>query len=70
MIVKLQRPIYHSGPGPAEALIYDRRRRYEVMVPMTQEIFDLLEGDLKGYFSARVVDGKIALGNRVKDQNW
>ena len=71
MIVKLQRPLYSSGPGPGETLIYNKSRRYQVMVEMSEETLDRLLGDdPKGYFEADIKNGVLAIGERVADQPW
>jgi len=74
MIVKVQRPVY---PANGELLIYDKRRSFNIIVPPTAEILELMGDDLKAYFQAEAPKGRrpngkatIKLLHRVREQTW
>lgn len=70
MIVKIQRPLWHSEGRP-ECLIYneDRTATYNTVA---QQVFDLFEEDeYKIYHHARLhKDGQLEILERVPDEAW
>lgn len=68
MIVKVQIPI--SGNSEPLALIYDRERKYETLIPFGDELVKAMNYQPKAFFQARVVGDKIQLLNRVPDRSW
>ena len=67
MIVKVQRAIV---PPDGPALIYDRERSFHCHAPMSPELSEMLDGDLKAYFEADLVGDQVVVGDRVEDQDW
>lgn len=70
MIVKIQRPLMTNGDEPM-ALVYNRGRKFTAQMPFTAEIEELFaDGSLKVYHEARERNGKLMIGERVKDQDF
>lgn len=68
MIVKVQTPI--AGNSEPLALIYDRERKHEALIPYGDDLVRAMNYQPKAFFKARIVDGKIQLLERVKDRSW
>lgn len=69
-IVKVQIPLVTSDPTP-QVLVYDRDRRLEQYLPMTQEVLDVMNGETKRYFWARLRGTELSLLNKVVgEQSW
>lgn len=60
IIVKVQVPLAHAGPGIPDALIYDETRKHTGHVPYTPEVRRYLhtrmEGQPKAFFYADVIE--------------
>ena len=76
MIVKVQISL-HTDEPVLQVLVYDRSRKYSVMVPLTEELSKtLLRGEkltlvnAKQFWEAHLEDTEIVLDRRVKDKNW
>lgn len=69
MIVKIQRPITTNAEEP-KALIYDRDRTFNLMVPLegVRELFGTYQYKL--YARAEIVDGILTIEGTVPDQDW
>jgi hypothetical protein len=67
MIVKVQKPI---SPGDAPVLVYDEYRRVEAMVPMTDQLRQMLGTKLKIYCEATKRGDEISFGKIVPDRGW
>lgn len=69
MIVKVQRPV---TPPDAPLLVYDRTRTYLATLEQAgqPELLQRLGRDLKGYFAAAVIDGRLVVRQRVPAQPW
>lgn len=69
LIVKLQL----STGGNAKArqmLIYDKSRKYQFQSDASEEIIQLMNGRLKVFFYADIVDNQFGLGEEAPDQDW
>jgi hypothetical protein len=53
MIIKVQLPLYSNEKNP-EAFIYNEDRSVTVMLPVSQDIIDAMDGEPKKYFHATV----------------
>ena len=69
MIVKVQRPLGSSDANPP-ALVYDRGRAFQRMVPLSAEVLALLGDRPKVYCEASVEAGQLVFGAVVADQAW
>ena len=70
MIFKVQKPIFTTGKGPVEYLIYNKDR--SVMVQMASKDLDRTwpEGEYKIYVEGEVSDGLLKISHAVESQNW
>ncbi len=69
MIVKIQRPLMTTESVP-QALIYNRSRSFEQMIPFT-EVECLFSGtELKIFCKARLDDDKLVIGRKLNPQDW
>lgn len=69
MIFKVQIPIATNEPEP-KALIYNKHRTIEGMIPVTPDLVKTMNGDYKAYFTGQFKKGTLTLGDRVEDQDW
>lgn len=69
MIVKIQRPLSISEVNPP-ALVYSRGRTFQRMIPMSPVIEAALGKETKVYCEASLLNGELALGQRVGHQEW
>ncbi len=68
MIVKIQVPLYSSGPQ--DALIYDKTREHQWFLPVAK-IKGLMGGKPKKFFHAEVDNsGAVHFGNEAEWQDW
>ena len=66
-VVKVQRCIQPpNGPG----LIYDRKRRHEVMEPLADTIIARMGDDVKLFFFAEWTGKTWAIGEKAPWQTW
>lgn len=69
-IVKVQVPISTNEEVP-QALIYNRDRSIQVMIPVTPELVEKMGASrLKTYHRSEFIDGHLIIHERVADQNW
>jgi hypothetical protein len=71
MIVKVQVSL-GTTEDEQQVLIYNRKRSFETQLPITAcpGLLDVMGDAPKAYFKAEIVDGKVHLNERVKEQNW
>ena len=65
MIVKIQLPLMTTMDHPM-ALIYNNDRSFQEQIPVTQELKDAMDGDVKAYFRVEIKEGDLHLLERVK----
>jgi len=76
IIVKVQLPLY-STMKP-QALVYDKDKKYQILVPITPQLLITVKGEVKSYFYAYLVADKkagphkykIRLHQMVGEQSW
>lgn len=69
-IWKLQRPLYTNGDYNT-IMAYTEGHENMAMIPMTEEIMDILfEDEPKVYVKARVVNGLLKVKRRVEEPDW
>lgn len=66
MIVKIQKSL--SPPG--KVLIYNKNRSFIYEGNLTAEVERFVKYRHKIYAKARVVDGRLEIIRRVKDESW
>jgi hypothetical protein len=69
MIVKVQLPLASNEAQPP-ALVYDEKRSFQAMVPVTKEIKDAMKGKPKAFFHAHRENDKVMLDQPAPWQNW
>jgi hypothetical protein len=71
-IVKVQVALASNASPPWPALIYAQNRTFIRQQNLPKKVWDVLNGDLKGYFKATFDHDKDSwdFGERVKDQPW
>jgi hypothetical protein len=73
IIVKIQVPLA-TNMKEAPALVYDETRAVTSTLPVTEELLQIMEGDLKAFFHAEVEEGEeedtITIGDRAPWQEW
>lgn len=67
MIVKLQCDL-DDADGPM--LVYNETRSLFMLIPSHPVLKEKLGSNVKGYFKAEMVDGKIRFGVKVEGQAW
>lgn len=77
MIIKVQMPLVSSDPAVVNengeavgALIYDRSRTVQRIVPLTKELIEKMEGSVKRFFKATLVGDQIEIGEPVRWEEW
>jgi hypothetical protein len=69
MIIKIQRPLSTNEINPM-ALLYNKDRSFEHMLPYADLAQYFIDGDLKVYHIATLEGDDFRIGDRVDDQNW
>jgi len=69
MIVKVQQSITTNASKP-QMLAYSENRKIEYLGDLTRKVKQRLNGRLKAYFDADIVNRKIELYNEVPEQDW
>jgi hypothetical protein len=69
LIVKVQLPLVTTDPDPY-ALVYDRSRELQAMVPVTPELLAGMGGEVKCFFYAEVSDDGLTLDRQAPFQDW
>lgn len=71
MIVKIQLPLATNDPDP-KVLVYNEKRSFQAMLPVTDEIKRAMCGDVKAFFSIEYNLGtkQITHMKREKWQEW
>jgi len=69
MIVKVQQSITTNANKP-QMLVYSDNRKIEYLGDLTRKVKQRLNGRLKAYFDADIVNRKIELYNEVPEQDW
>lgn len=68
MIVKVQLPL--NDDGEPLALIYDRGRTFEGLVPLNEGVLRVMNGRPKAFFKAKIVGKQIELLEEAPWQTW
>lgn len=68
-IVKVQVPLATSEEVPA-ALLYNKDRHVQAMVPVTDELLASMAGEKKKFFYARMVGTIINIDGEAPCQDW
>ncbi len=66
-IVKVQRAIV---PRDGPVLIYDKRRRHEVTVPLSDDLVKVIGDEFKLFFNAEWTGSTWKIGDRAPWQSW
>lgn len=69
VIIKLQLPLMSTHDEPL-ALIYNKDRSVEEMLPVTDDVRKLMKGRYKAFFHAEIVNDKIVIDKEAKWQSW
>ena len=69
MIVKIQRPLMTTESVP-QALIYNRSRSVQQMVPFGEVEYLFSRSELKIFCKARLDDDKLVIGRKLNPQDW
>lgn len=71
IIVKVQRPLFHTGPGRPSVLVYDEGRKHGGQFPMSEDLEMLFGDEFKVYCLAKLhPGGNLTLLDLVEEQNW
>lgn len=70
-IVKIQIPLSYNHDEPM-ALIYNKSRSVETLMPIDEALMTAMDGDFKAFFEAILPEkrGHVRLLKRVKDPGW
>ncbi len=69
MIFKVQLSMMTTEPH-RQALIYNRERSLRWQGNASQDMLDLMDGDLRAFFHGRMDGTVIVLDRRCADQDW
>ena len=69
MIVKVQLPLASNDAEP-KALVYNKGRSHQFLLPITKDLKEMMGDDVKAYFDADYEEGKIELYKKVEPQDW
>lgn len=71
MIVKVQIPLAGSDPqAMSEAFVYNRDRSIEAMLPITEELLVVMDGEYKAFFEAHMEGTNLLLDGPAPWQEW
>jgi SEC-C motif len=70
VLVKVQWPIGYLPDQGAMAMVYDRERTFQKLIPATKELAAKLKGEIKAFFYASILEGELKLFEHAKWQEW
>ena len=71
MIVKIQRPLALINEPVPKAMVYDKHRKFQAVIPFTPEIEALFkDGELKVYHEVKPTRRSLTIGDRVEEQDF
>lgn len=69
MIVVVELPLMSTDPKP-KALVYDRYRELEVLIPITEDLTAMMRGRERAFFHAHLEQGVLVLDRLADKQRW
>lgn len=70
MIVKVQLPLAGSGPTMRPVLVYNESRSIEALIPLTSDLLEVMNGELKAFFHAHMEGTNLFLDDPAPWQEW
>lgn len=67
--VKVQLPLASTDQHP-KALIYTEDRGIEFFAPITEDLVEVMGGDVRAFFLAEIEDGDLVLKERLQGDGW